>query len=142
MEHDGWALGDCVVVKLGVTDPDTGSEIGGWQGRITAVSVEEAEGGPVLGALSGIASPWRPCPLSSSVLRRRGPSRDDLATDEVAPAAERDTAADVGTTRAVEIRRSARGGGEQGQDWPGGESRPQGDEMRSCRCGMRICTSA
>src|SRR5258707_10127028 len=48
MEHDGWALGDCVVVKPGVTDPDTGSEIGGWQGRISAVSAEEAEGGPVL----------------------------------------------------------------------------------------------
>src|SRR5258708_12567681 len=48
MEHDGWALGDCVVVKPGVTDPDTESEIGGWQGRISAVSAEEAEGGPVV----------------------------------------------------------------------------------------------
>jgi len=28
-------IGDSVVVKLGVKDPDTGGDIGGWQGRIT-----------------------------------------------------------------------------------------------------------
>src|SRR5574341_1713177 len=28
-------VGDSVVVKPGVKDPDTGGDIGGWQGRIT-----------------------------------------------------------------------------------------------------------
>lgn len=37
-------VGDSVVVKPGVKDPDLGGDIGGWQGRITEVS--EAEGTP------------------------------------------------------------------------------------------------
>jgi hypothetical protein len=37
-------VGDSVVVKSGVLDPDLGSEIGGWQGRIEEVD----EGGTVL----------------------------------------------------------------------------------------------
>ncbi len=31
------AVGDCIVVKSGVKDPDLGTEIGGWQGRVTEI---------------------------------------------------------------------------------------------------------
>ena len=37
MESRNWAIGESVVVKTGVTDPDTGRDIGGWQGRISAI---------------------------------------------------------------------------------------------------------
>ena len=30
-------IGDCIVVKPGVKDPDYGIDIGGWQGRITEI---------------------------------------------------------------------------------------------------------
>ena len=42
MESSNWAIGESVVVKPGVTDPDTGRAIGGWQGRISAI-LDEAE---------------------------------------------------------------------------------------------------
>ena len=41
MESDQWAIGDAVVVKAGVKAPDTGDEIGGWQGRISAIQAGE-----------------------------------------------------------------------------------------------------
>lgn len=31
------AVGDCIVVKPGVKDPDSGTAIGGWQGRVTEI---------------------------------------------------------------------------------------------------------
>ncbi len=31
------AVGDCIVVKPGVKDPDTGAPIAGWQGRVTEI---------------------------------------------------------------------------------------------------------
>jgi hypothetical protein len=37
MKRRNWAIGESVVVKPGVTDPDTGRDIGGWQGRISAM---------------------------------------------------------------------------------------------------------
>jgi len=36
-------VGDSVVVKIGVQDPDFGSDIGGWQSRVTAVRADEQE---------------------------------------------------------------------------------------------------
>ncbi len=42
MKSRNWAIGESVVVKAGVTDPDTGRDIGGWQGRISAI-LDEAE---------------------------------------------------------------------------------------------------
>ena len=42
MESRNWTIGESVVVKPGVTDPDTGRDIGGWQGRIGAI-LDEAE---------------------------------------------------------------------------------------------------
>ena len=41
MESDQWAIGDAVVVKAGVKAPDTGDDIGGWQGRISAIQAGE-----------------------------------------------------------------------------------------------------
>ena len=135
MEHDGWALGDCVVVKPGVTDPDTESEIGGWQGRISAVSAEEAEGGPVL-----VSIEWDSLTLAAMPAELIEYCEEEglvwsemaLATDEIAPAAARDTAADVGTTLAkLEVRYRSMGwsSGEQGERIRQVVSRaPQGDE--------------
>jgi len=37
MKSRNWAVGESVVVKPGVSDPDTGGDIGGWQGRISAI---------------------------------------------------------------------------------------------------------
>ena len=42
MKSRNWAIGESVVVKPGVSDPDTGRDIGGWQGRISAI-LDEAE---------------------------------------------------------------------------------------------------
>ena len=41
MESRNWVIGKSVVVKSGVADPDTGNDIGGWQGRISATFEEE-----------------------------------------------------------------------------------------------------
>lgn len=37
----GLKIGDSVVVKEGVQDPDFGEEISGWQGRVTKIDVDE-----------------------------------------------------------------------------------------------------
>src|SRR6266849_6726098 len=37
MESTQWAIGESLVVKLGVTDRATGSALGGWQGRLIAL---------------------------------------------------------------------------------------------------------
>jgi hypothetical protein len=34
-------FGDSVVVKPGVLEPDFGMDIGGWQGRINKIAVDE-----------------------------------------------------------------------------------------------------
>ena len=36
MKSRNWTIGESVAVKPGVTNPDTGSDISGWQGRISA----------------------------------------------------------------------------------------------------------
>ena len=36
-----WQVGASVAVKPGVKDPDTGDDIGGWQGRITEFSQDK-----------------------------------------------------------------------------------------------------
>ncbi len=42
MKSRNWAIGESVVFKPGVTDPDTGGDIGGWQGRVSTI-LDEAE---------------------------------------------------------------------------------------------------
>ena len=41
MENKKWTIGDSVVVKPGVTDPDMDGDLGGWQGRVTAIYEDE-----------------------------------------------------------------------------------------------------
>ncbi len=121
MGHDAWALGDCVVVKPGVKDPDTGSEIGGWQGRISAISADEARGGPVL-----VSIEWDSLTLAGMPAELIESCEDEgfvwsemtLSADEIAPAAARDTAADVGTALAKlesHYRSMGWSSGEQGE---------------------------
>jgi hypothetical protein len=121
MEHEVWALGDCVIVKPGVRDPATGREIGGWQGRISAISADEAGGGPQL-----VSIEWDSFTLAAMPAELIEYCEDEglvwsemtLAADEVAPAVARDTAADVGTTLAkLEVRYRSMGwsSGEQGE---------------------------
>lgn len=38
-----WTIGESVVVKPGVKDPDNGEDIAGWQGRILAIFDDEEE---------------------------------------------------------------------------------------------------
>lgn len=40
-ENQQWAIGDAVVVNPGVNDPDTGEDLSGWQGRISAIQAGE-----------------------------------------------------------------------------------------------------
>src|SRR5256886_16459942 len=44
MESNTWAIGDSLVVKLGVSDPATGMALGGWQGRL--ISLEDVQNRP------------------------------------------------------------------------------------------------
>ena len=37
MDNKKWKIGESVVVKPGITDPDTGRDIAGWQGRVTNI---------------------------------------------------------------------------------------------------------
>ncbi len=39
-EKIDFKVGDSVIVKAGVLDPDLGTDIGGWQGRISEVDSE------------------------------------------------------------------------------------------------------
>jgi hypothetical protein len=43
-KYSGFEVGDSVVVKPGVTDPDFGIELGTWQGRIMDIHTTEQEG--------------------------------------------------------------------------------------------------
>jgi len=45
-ETPGPRIGDSVVVKEGTTDPDLGTDLGGWQGRV--LGLHEGEGGTIL----------------------------------------------------------------------------------------------
>ncbi len=41
MKSDRWTIGEAVAVKPGVKDPDTGEDLSGWQGRISAIQAGE-----------------------------------------------------------------------------------------------------
>ncbi len=38
--ESSFTIGDSVIVKAGVKDPDSGNDIGGWQGRVLSVDGE------------------------------------------------------------------------------------------------------
>ena len=89
-------IGDCIVVKAGVKDPDNGRDIGGWQGRVTAI--ESYEPGQTT-----IEFQWDSLSLKripASEIRRCEEDGLDWSTmglypEEVELAEQRDTQADV-----------------------------------------------
>src|SRR3972149_794018 len=89
-------VGDCIVVKPGVKDPDYGIDIGGWQGRVT--EIESYQPGQVT-----IMFQWDSLSLKrmpASAIRRSEEKGLDWTTmglypEEVEQAEPRDTQADV-----------------------------------------------
>jgi hypothetical protein len=93
MKSSNWTIGTSVVVKPGVTDPDTDNDISGWQGRISAIF--DAEG--------TLAIQWDSFTLKSlssthiAWCEEEGLSWSEmnLGKEEVEPATTRDTEDDV-----------------------------------------------
>jgi len=115
MKSRNWIIGESVVVKPGVTDPDTGGDIGGWQGRIGAI-LDEAEiltiqwDSLTLKSLPSTFIAW-------SEEEGLSWSEMNLSLDEVEPATARDTEDDVAAAlKELESQTSwLYLGGEQGQ---------------------------
>ena len=89
-------VGDCIVVKPGVKDPDYGIDIGGWQGRIT--EIESYQPGQVTIMLQWDSLSLKLMPASA--IRRSEEKGLDWATmglypEEVEQAEPRDTQAEV-----------------------------------------------
>src|SRR6266568_7884616 len=115
MESRNWTRGESVVVKPDVTDPDTGRNIGGWQGRISAIFDE----------METLAIQWDSHTLKSMALTHIAWCEEEgfswsemnLSTHEVEPATARDTEDDVARTIAkIESKSSwLHLGGEQGK---------------------------
>jgi len=89
-------VGDCMVVKPGVKDPDCGIDIGGWQGRIT--EIESYQPGQVTIMFQWDSLSLKRMPVSA--IRRSEEKGLDWTTmglypEEVEPAKPRDTQADV-----------------------------------------------
>ena len=115
MESRNWAIGESVVVKTGVTDPDTGGDIGGWQGRIGAI-LDEAEILTIQWDSLTLKS-IPPAHIAWSEEEGLSWSEMNLSLDEVEPAAARDTEDDVAAA-VVELESQTSWfylGGEQGQ---------------------------
>jgi hypothetical protein len=115
MKSSNWAIGESVVVKSGVTDPDTGRDIGGWQGRISAI-LDEAE----ILTIRWDSLTLRSMPqalLAWSEEEGLSWSEMNLSPEEVEPAAARDTEDDVAmATAELESQTSwLYLGGEQGK---------------------------
>ena len=115
MESKNWTIGESVVVKPDVTDPDTGGDIGGWHGRITAIFDEEEIVTIQWDSLTLKSIP--PAHIAWSEEEGLSWSEMNLAPEEVEPAAARDTEDDVAATIAeIESQTSwLHLGGEQGQ---------------------------
>jgi hypothetical protein len=93
-------VGDSVIVKPGTKDPDTGGDIGGWQGRIS--ELKEYDGELMVSLL------WDSITLKNMPLSMIEQCEKDgldwqtmgLRVDEVEPALARDTQRDI--TRAIQ----------------------------------------
>ena len=115
MESRNWTIGQSVVVKPGVTDPDTGNDISGWQGRIRAFYDEEA----TLAILWDSLTLKSMSPKHIAWCEEEGLSWTEmnLSVEEVEPVAARDTEKDV--TATIKEIESKTGwlylGGEQGK---------------------------
>src|SRR6266849_1156482 len=98
MESRNWTIGESVVVKPGVTDPDSDRDIGGWQGRISAI-LDEAE---------ILTIQWDSLTLKSIPQAHIAWSEEEglswsemnLLPEEVEPAVARDTEDDVAAATA------------------------------------------
>jgi hypothetical protein len=98
MESKKWTIGDSIVVKPGVTDPDMGGDISGWQGRITAIYEDE---NPMT-----VGMKWDSLTLKSIPPEQIVKSEEEglswsemtLYASEVAPAVARDTEEDAAAT--------------------------------------------
>src|SRR6266567_9573302 len=93
MESRNWTRGESVVVKPDVTDPDTGHDISGWQGRISAI-LDEAEILTIRWDSLTLRS-MPPALLAWSEEEGLSWSEMNLSSDEVELAAARDTEDDV-----------------------------------------------
>src|SRR5438067_12407469 len=93
MKSRNWAIGESVVVKPGVTDPDTGRDIGRWQGRISAI-LDEAEILTIQWDSLTLKS-IPPSHIAWSEEEGLSWSEMNLSLDGVEPAAARDTEDDV-----------------------------------------------
>jgi Calcium binding len=93
MKSRNWTIGENVVVKPGITDPDTGGDIGGWQGRIGAI-LDEAE---ILTIQWDSLTLKSITPAHIAWCEEEGLSWSEmnLLLDEVEPATARDTRDDV-----------------------------------------------
>src|SRR6266702_1028252 len=115
MKSRNSTIGESVEVKPDVTDPDTGRDIGGWQGRIGAILDE----GEILtiqwDSLTLKSIP--PAHIAWSEEEGLSWSEMNLSLDEVEPAAARDTEDDVAAAlKELESQTSwLYLGGEQGQ---------------------------
>jgi len=96
----GIKMGDAVVVKQGINDPDLGIDIGGWQGRI--LDVQAAKGGEILVHIQWDSVTLQQMP-DSAIEQCEGQGLDwaemYLDMGEIEPAAPRDTEADVARMR-------------------------------------------
>ncbi len=89
-------VGDSVVVKPGVTDPDMGDPIGGWQGRILAI--EKRKGQPDMVHIQWDSITLKQMPaLMIEHCEEEGLNWGEiwLDTEDVEPAKPRDTGKDV-----------------------------------------------
>ena len=115
MESSNWTIGESVVVTPGVTDPDTGRDLGGWQGRISAIFDESEILTIQWDSLTLKSMP--PDLIAWSEEEGLSWSEMNLSIEEVEPAAARDTEDDVTRTIAeIESKSSwLHLGGEQGK---------------------------
>jgi hypothetical protein len=98
MGNKKWTIGDSVVVKPGVTDPDMDGDIGGWQGRITAIYEDEK---PVTVGIKWDSLTLKSIPpeqIARCEEKGLSWSEMNLYASEIAPAVARDTEDDVATT--------------------------------------------
>jgi hypothetical protein len=98
MKSSNWTIGESVVVKPGVTDPDTGRDLGGWQGRISAI-LDEAEILTIQWDSLTLKS-IPPAHIAWSEEEGLSWSEMNLLPEEVEPAPARDTEDDVAATTA------------------------------------------
>jgi Calcium binding len=127
VESRNWAIGESVVVKPGVKNPDTGSDISWWQGRIKAIIDDEI-----------LTIQWDSLTLKSmppafiawSEEEGLSWSEMNLSVEEVEPVAARDTEDDVAKTVAeLELQYSwLYLGGEQGKRIQAIVNRAQGHD--------------